>query len=1037
MASDDPTRGGGPSAEAPPFADARYKAVREIGRGGMGSVLEATDPVLGRVVAVKHALGDDAGVVARFDREIRITARLEHPSIVPVYDAGETAEGVPFYVMRRLAGRPLDEVIAERAEQGDRLGLLPNVLAAVQAVAHAHQRGVIHRDLKPANIVVGTLGETFVIDWGLARTVDESEPSHPAVADDGDERWVRTRAGVVMGTPGYMAPEQQRTSDVDKRADVYSLGATLQTVLTAQPPSSGAVPASVPLALAAIVAKATAEAPGDRYADAGELADELQRFLTGRLVSAHRYTRIERLARFARRHRAALVVAAAALAILAIGSFFAIDRILVSRDTAVRERALATARAEALLLEQARLLIPTEPTRAAAMARTLVDSARWRSARAIISAARMVGVPWQFPARAPTWIGVASDGRHAVLVDRDGVHLLDLRDRAKRSLPDVAGTRFALCDRFVAAGGTTLAIVELPTGARTQVPLAHPLASIGCAADVVFGIYETGIAWQLRTGDRAPKPFAITELVTELVASADGSRFAIAGASRVWQADAAGKLDPLLEGKARALAIAPDGRTVVAVVGDDVVTASDLGHGTPPAVSSRAVFGTMRVAATRDVVYQGGLSGLEYRADLGDRIVTRTLATGARLWPLHHARDSLVVTWTGSTLEVLDATTHTASSAPVHVSRVPSPLGPIEQVATSPRGSFVAAIAASSVLVWDLDDVIARRLPYPRTGIVRLAPVLGRAAFAQGPSDSVVRIELASGRMAVAELHGPLRVDSAGETSIAIDDRNQVWRIRDREPPELVAPGPIALAQLVDHATAAVVTMTGELQVVDLATRRTHRLAGPATKPDALAAGPGWIVTRRARELTRIAIATGAATTLSDAGAFSTPSADGGVVLVRAGEIVRWTADQRVVPLARIPEAISSIVQLDAGRAWVSGDHVYEVSATSATAPIPVAATTPLRSLRTSDGQVVTYVDGGDPMVFDTETGVRWRAAGAPEAVEGPYVSGDGSLLFAVIDGEIWVWRMGRPATAVETARWADAATNARWDAGSSRLDWR
>ncbi|HEX2690707.1 MAG TPA: serine/threonine-protein kinase, partial [Kofleriaceae bacterium] len=154
----------------------RYRLGAELGRGGMGRVVEAFDLQLGRTVALKEVLPRGGpGVARRFLREVQLTARLEHPSIVPLYDAGTTGDGRPFYVMRRVSGRPLDQLMAQAHDLGGRLTLLPAVLAAIDAIAHAHRRGVIHRDLKPANILVGELGETIVIDWGLAKVIGEDD----------------------------------------------------------------------------------------------------------------------------------------------------------------------------------------------------------------------------------------------------------------------------------------------------------------------------------------------------------------------------------------------------------------------------------------------------------------------------------------------------------------------------------------------------------------------------------------------------------------------------------------------------------------------------------------------------------------------------------------------------------------------------------------------------------------------------------------------------------------------------------------------
>jgi len=158
-------------AHEPGELPSRYASGDEIARGGMGRVVEATDTLLGRAVAIKEALTTDPDALRRFARETRITARLEHPSIVPVYDAGIADDGKPYYVMRKVSGRPLDQLVEDGKSLSDRLALLPHVLAAAQAVAHAHRRGVLHRDLKPTNILVGDLGETVVIDWGLAKVV--------------------------------------------------------------------------------------------------------------------------------------------------------------------------------------------------------------------------------------------------------------------------------------------------------------------------------------------------------------------------------------------------------------------------------------------------------------------------------------------------------------------------------------------------------------------------------------------------------------------------------------------------------------------------------------------------------------------------------------------------------------------------------------------------------------------------------------------------------------------------------------------------
>ena len=209
-----------------------------------------------RTVAVKEALSLDPDAIRRFQRETRITARLEHPSIVPVHDAGVAPDGTPFYVMRKISGRPLEELVGTTPELPPRLALVPHVLAAVHAMAHAHERGIVHRDIKPANILVGESGETIMIDWGLAKAIgetDEHEGRGAATSERSfsrsataqimtDHDALKTRAGVVFGTPGFMSPEQLRGAPVDEQCDVYALGATLYHLLARRPPHYAKIP---------------------------------------------------------------------------------------------------------------------------------------------------------------------------------------------------------------------------------------------------------------------------------------------------------------------------------------------------------------------------------------------------------------------------------------------------------------------------------------------------------------------------------------------------------------------------------------------------------------------------------------------------------------------------------------------------------------------------------------------------------------------------------------------------------------------------
>jgi serine/threonine protein kinase len=248
-------------------------------------VYAVVDTALGRTVARKELLdGADAG---RLRREARVTASLEHPGIVPVYDAGEDAHGRPWYTMRVASRHTLADAIAEAGGASRRrVALVRRVLAAAEAVAYAHTRGVVHRDLKPANILVGEHGETQVADWGLAVSVGDGATGPTALP---------------VGTPAWMSPEQAAGAPADPRFDVYALGAILLAVATGRPPfhdlpSSEVLaalrrgealaprPEDGPAELVAIARQALAADPSQRYAGAGAFAEELARWLDGERV---------------------------------------------------------------------------------------------------------------------------------------------------------------------------------------------------------------------------------------------------------------------------------------------------------------------------------------------------------------------------------------------------------------------------------------------------------------------------------------------------------------------------------------------------------------------------------------------------------------------------------------------------------------------------------------------------------------------------------------------------------------------------------
>ena len=246
-----------------------------IGRGGMGEVVLAHDRRIGRDVAVKRlsSVAPTQDELARFLREARIQARLDHPAIVPVYELGRDAAGRPYFTMKRLAGTTLAEHLARGAAPRQRL--LRAFAEVCRAVDFAHAHGVVHRDLKPSNIVLGEYGEVYVLDWGVARVVEDAPAG--VVTADIDTLEGAAPAGQVLGTPGYMPPEQLRQPEVGRPADVYALGTILFELLAGEPLHPRAAP--IPSTLSSL----TVTSPASRRPERG-IAPELDALCTAMLV---------------------------------------------------------------------------------------------------------------------------------------------------------------------------------------------------------------------------------------------------------------------------------------------------------------------------------------------------------------------------------------------------------------------------------------------------------------------------------------------------------------------------------------------------------------------------------------------------------------------------------------------------------------------------------------------------------------------------------------------------------------------------------
>jgi serine/threonine-protein kinase len=302
----------------------RYRVERLLGSGGMGTVFLAFDPTLDRRVALKLLHRNDPEQTARFLREARAQARVEHPNVCQVYEVGEV-EGRPYIAMQHIEGKNLADLRGQLSPEA-LVRLIRDVTGAIQA---AHKTGLIHRDLKPANILVATDDQgglhPYVVDFGLARDQEDTGLS---------------RSGIISGTPSYLSPEQAQGDVLDRRSDVYSLGVILYEMLGGQPPFQGASPAhvlvrliqedaqplrkiapSVPPDLETIVMKCLEKDPARRYDSARALGDDLERWLEGEPIAARRAGWVYRAGKRLRKHRLlAAVIAVACVSLLLLGA---------------------------------------------------------------------------------------------------------------------------------------------------------------------------------------------------------------------------------------------------------------------------------------------------------------------------------------------------------------------------------------------------------------------------------------------------------------------------------------------------------------------------------------------------------------------------------------------------------------------------------------------------------------------------------------------------------------------------------------------
>ena len=737
---------------------ARYADWSALGQGGggMGHLFRALDARLGREVVIKQPRGRD--LRARFEREALLTARLQHPAIVGVYEAGRFADGEPFYAMPLVRGAPLSDEIARRTTPEARLGLLTHVTAVCEAVAYAHDQGIVHRDLKPANVLVGSFGETVVIDWGLATDLHAREiaPASASIAEVGDGA---TQLGV--GTPHYMPPEQALGTSPDPRMDVYSLGATLYHTLagtppyaaldTAQvrsrllvepPPPLAEVAPSVPPPLCDIVGRAMARAPADRFATARDLAAELRRFQTGQLVQSRRYSPAEILRHFARRYRAPLAVAAVASALLAGVAVVSAARVTRSGNAAqaaqrraeANERASRTELRRGMGVAASRLaLLPTRRTEALALAVSAVapalaageppvDEARQGLHDAIAGAAAIV---LEGHTAAIGGFAFSPDGsRVAGRTSGDhSVHLWDARSGQHLRIVAAGGAHFAVDELAFSPDGT-----RLLTWARTPpqaqawpVGVDAPPMTLDAEGRLALergaGVAAIGVdagegVWSGRPGQvelvdaETSAPLRALEgppgLAVEALAIGPGQRLVVATESAAWLVDARAAEAGLLVGHASEVSGLVEHRGHLVSVGlDGRLLAWDAAG--VRSSSARIGAETVAIAAAGGRVVVGGLDGVAYLFELD---VAGRLSGGRPLTPAGTAISALAISADGQRVAV----GRTDGGLFVAEAGVAEPIiwlreqaeSPVTSVTFAADGALLAAIHIDGVVeLWD------------------------------------------------------------------------------------------------------------------------------------------------------------------------------------------------------------------------------------------------------------------------------------------------------------------------------------------------
>lgn len=950
------------------------------GVGGMGRTWRARDRRLGRMVVIKEPLsGVGDALRRRLEREALLTARLQHPAIVPVYEAGRWSDGLPFYAMPWIDGAPLDQEIARRTTFEQRLQLLPNVVIIAEAVAYAHSCGIVHRDIKPQNVLLGRFGETQIIDWGLGKDLREGDPAEPIESTN-------SAAGLTVlgvGTPQYMPPEQALGRSPTEGFDVYALGATLYHVLAGRPPYGEgdptelrrrllagppppltAVEPRVPAALVSLVESAMARDPAKRLGSAKQFADELARFVAGGLMHVHRYSTGELLRHWARRNRGALRIAAVAALVLIVVGVISIARIVSERDHAARSEMIA-------MTELAR----ARGTMAMHLAR---DPRRRLEALAVaVTAASSPAASLPPEAEQGLFDALTLGPLCQPLLGHRGVVLDMTFDREGRRLYSLGTDR-------------TLRVWSVGTGALEAVlqsSLSGPF-SIRMFPDarhvVLSDYYGQPELWDLASEskvvlDTGTRPTPIVELAADgriVTASYDGHL-------RVWERSGAKQLDVDLGGPLAALAIAPDGGFVVALAGGTLHRVGMAGQRETQSAALGEEVAAVFALPTGDVIAVGDRGSVYHwpEGDLGaPPRVHRSVLERAFFATVTPDLRWVAITNAGAAARLVDL-----ASGRVH------DVGRSGRGSLSPRGDRLVVWDAQSARarLWDLEQ------QRPVMSLELGSTPLHDARFS--PDGSRLALSLEDGALAVCDPRGRLEgrlglhrgdvvaVRVLGDRLVTASAGGElgIWDVAARSPSARIElPSEIlALATAPGGDGFAVGTRDGLVRLLDARGQPVQVLHGHAGAITSLAYGRGGLLLSTSLDGTarvwNVTSGNPRQVLRGDAGAVMAGALVGEDAAITAG------ADGRARIWSLATGAVTAVLAPDAG-------------------PLDAVHVSP-------DGrEVAISAVAGRTFIYDSHDGrpLRQLEGAIADPAVSPY-GRDGSLATAARDGRVWIHRPG------------------------------